>query len=82
MPLAPGTKLGPYEILSALGASGMGGRNTAIGFSPVCFTAASAILLLPTRTRFRLAPLAPFATNGRTDSFDVAGGPIKYTYSR
>jgi len=24
MPLAPGTKLGPYEILSALGAGGMG----------------------------------------------------------
>jgi Protein kinase domain len=153
MPLAPGTKLGPYEILSVLGAGGMGevyrardtrldhsvaikilpahlsadlarklrfereaktvsalnhpnicslfdvgsqdgtdslvrycvtskllinGRNTAIGFSTVCFTAASAILLLPTRTRFHLAPLAPFATinNGRIDSFDVAGCPI------
>jgi serine/threonine protein kinase len=24
MPLAPGTKLGPYEIVSALGAGGMG----------------------------------------------------------
>ena len=24
MPLAPGTRLGPYEILSALGAGGMG----------------------------------------------------------
>jgi eukaryotic-like serine/threonine-protein kinase len=24
MPLAPGTKLGPYEILAAIGAGGMG----------------------------------------------------------
>lgn len=73
MPLAPGTKLGRYEILSALGTGGMGGRNTAIGFSTVCFTAASAILLLPNRTRFRwrLSRLLPL-TDGPTALMSLA----------
>ena len=45
MPLAPGTKLGPYEIQSALGAGGMGevyrardtrfDRNVASNFLPI-----------------------------------------------
>ena len=48
MPLSPGTKLGPYEILSAIGAGGMGevyrakdprlGREVAIKVLPASFS--------------------------------------------
>jgi eukaryotic-like serine/threonine-protein kinase len=47
MPLGPGTRLGPYEIVSAIGAGGMGevyrardprlGRDVAVKVIPVAF---------------------------------------------
>jgi eukaryotic-like serine/threonine-protein kinase len=55
MPLAPGTKLGPYEVVSAIGAGGMGevyrakdtrlGRNVAIKVLPESFARDSNRLL-------------------------------------
>src|SRR6187455_545958 len=57
MPLAPGTRLGPYEVLAALGAGGMGevyrardtrlGREVAVKVLPSHLTANPAL-----RTRF------------------------------
>ena len=48
MPIAPGTKLGPYEVISLIGAGGMGevyrardprvGRDVAIKVLPIAFS--------------------------------------------
>ena len=62
MPLASGTRLGPYEILSLIGAGGMGevwlapelrlGRNVALKLLPadLGISAARALLTLATKT--------------------------------
>jgi serine/threonine protein kinase len=67
MPIAPGTRLGPYEIVSALGAGGMGevyrardrrlARDVAIKFLPASFIADSDRLARFAREAHLLASL-------------------------
>src|SRR6202142_3682394 len=68
MPLAPGTKLGPYEIVSPLGAGGMGevyrardarlGRDVAVKVLPAAFSRDP-----QRRRRFEQEPRATAALN-------------------
>src|SRR4026208_11697 len=69
MPIAPGTRLGPYEVVARLGEGGMGevyrardtrlGRDVAIKVLPSVFTTDADRCARFERERRRLAPLNP-----------------------
>jgi serine/threonine protein kinase len=82
MPLAAGTRLGPYEILAPIGAGGMGevyhardtrlGRDVAIKVSVQQFTGPPPLDLAPDGKRFAILP--------RSDPTEAQGGSVHVTF--